>query len=77
MVPSTILIVFLVLNDRRFLFSSANVILNETLNACLNERPHEDGYKIQKDGLKDFEIGAHDSLNERIVKNKHLIMNPL
>ena len=48
--PSNILIVFLVLNERRFLFSSANVSFNETLletlnaylYALLNEKPHEE-----------------------------------
>ena len=52
MAPSDILIVFLVLNERRFLFSSADVTfnaaiietLNAYLNALLNERPHEEGY---------------------------------
>ena len=48
MVPSSILILFLVLNERRFLLSSANVTFNETLietlNARLNERPNEEGY---------------------------------
>ena len=49
---SNISISFLNLDERRFLFSSANVTFNETLietlnaylNACLNERPHEEGY---------------------------------
>ena len=49
--PSSILILFLVLNERKFLFSSANVTFNEALietlnaylNAHLNERPHEEG----------------------------------
>ena len=54
MAPSNISIVFLFLNERRFLFSSANVTFNEALietlnaylNARLNERPHEEGYYI-------------------------------
>ena len=46
------IIVFLVLSKRRFLFSSTDVTFNETLietlnaylNARLNERPNEEGY---------------------------------
>ena len=52
MAPSNILIVFLFLNERRFLLSSANVTFNETLietlnaylNTRLNERLHEESY---------------------------------
>jgi len=48
--PSNVLILFLVFNKRRFLFSSVEVTFNETLieilnayfNACLNETPHEE-----------------------------------
>ena len=49
--PSTISILFLILNEGGFLFSSANLTLNETLietlnaylNAPLNEKSAEEG----------------------------------
>ena len=56
MAPSSISFVFLVLNERKFLFSSANATFNEALiethnaylNACLNERQHEEDYCVYK-----------------------------
>jgi len=49
-----VLVVFLILNERRFLFSSANMTfnkklietLNAYLNARLNESSHEEGYNF-------------------------------